>query len=85
MAQRDGIGGENPVTQGPGLPFGPRMMARYADVGGLVPQGESAEIIAERWKLSRTELDEIAVRSHANAAAAADSGGLCITSYVMCS
>ncbi len=63
------------VTQGPGLPFGPRMMARYAGVGGLVPQGESAEIIAERWKLSRTELDEIAVRSHANAAAAADSGG----------
>ena len=63
------------VTQGPGLPFGPRMMARYADVGGLVPQGESAEIIAERWKLSRTELDEIAVRSHAGAAAAADSGG----------
>ena len=63
------------VTQGPGLPFGPRMMARYADAGGLVPQGESAEIIAERWKLSRTELDEIAVRSHANAAATADSGG----------
>jgi acetyl-CoA acyltransferase len=63
------------VTQGPGLPFGPRMTARYADVGGLVPQGESAEIIAERWKLSRTELDEIAVRSHANAASAADSGG----------
>ena len=63
------------VTQGPGVPFGPRMMARYADVGGLVPQGESAEIIAERWKLSRTELDEIAVRSHACAAAAADSGG----------
>jgi acetyl-CoA acyltransferase len=62
------------VTQGPGLPFGRRMMARYAAVGGLVPQGESAEIIAERWKLSRTELDEIAVRSHANAAAAADSG-----------
>jgi acetyl-CoA acyltransferase len=63
------------VTQGPCLPFGPRMTARYADVGGLVPQGESAEIIAERWQLSRTELDEIAVRSHANAAAAADSGG----------
>jgi acetyl-CoA acyltransferase len=62
------------VTQGPGVPFGPRMLARYADVGGLVPQGESAEIIAERWKLSRTELDEIAVRSHEAAAAAADSG-----------
>ncbi len=62
------------VTQGPGVPFGPRMLARYAEVGGLVPQGESAEIIAERWKLSRAELDEIAVRSHAHAAAAADSG-----------
>jgi acetyl-CoA acyltransferase len=62
------------VTQGPGVPFGPRLLARYADIGGLVPQGESAEIIAERWKLSRTDLDEIAVRSHANAANAADSG-----------
>jgi acetyl-CoA acyltransferase len=62
------------VTQGPGVPFGPRLLARYAEVGGLVPQGESAEIIAEQWKLSRTELDEIAVRSHGNAAAAADSG-----------
>ena len=45
-----------------GAPFGPRMSKRYADenlygVGGLVPQGISAEIIAERWKLSRRELD----------------------------
>ena len=62
------------VTQGPGEPFGPRMLARYDGVGGLVPQGVSAEIIAERWKLSRTDLDEIAVRSHANAAAATDAG-----------
>jgi len=60
------------ITQGPGLPFGPRMSARYED--GLVPQGVSAEIVAERWGLSRTEVDEIAVRSHARAAAATDSG-----------
>jgi acetyl-CoA acyltransferase len=60
------------VSQGPGVPFGPRMLDRYA--GGLVPQGISAEIIAERWGLSRTALDEIAVRSHACAAAATDSG-----------
>ena len=60
------------VTQGPGLPFGPRMLERYDNT--LVPQGVSAEIIAERWGLSRTVLDEVAVRSHANAAAAADSG-----------
>jgi acetyl-CoA acyltransferase len=60
------------VTQGPGEPFGPRMLERYDS--GLVPQGISAEIIAERWSLSRSALDEIAVRSHARAAAAADSG-----------
>jgi acetyl-CoA acyltransferase len=60
------------VTQGPGVPFGPMMLERYDN--GLVPQGVSAEIIAERWGLSRTALDEIAVRSHACAAAAADSG-----------
>ena len=62
------------ITQGPGLPFGPRMSARYAD--GLVPQGVSAEIVAERWGLSRTDVDEIAVRSHARAAAATDSGAV---------
>jgi acetyl-CoA acyltransferase len=62
------------ITQGPGLPFGPRMSARYDD--GLVPQGVSAEIVAERWGLSRTDVDEIAVRSHARAAAATDSGAV---------
>jgi acetyl-CoA acyltransferase len=60
------------VTQGPGLPFGPRMLERYDN--GLVPQGVSAEIIAERWSLTRTDLDEIAVRSHAAAATATDDG-----------
>jgi acetyl-CoA acyltransferase len=38
---------------------------RYA--GGLVPQGISAELMAERWGLSRTQLDEIAVSSHERA------------------
>ena len=60
------------VTQGPGEPFGPRMLARYP--AGLVPQGESAEIIAERWGLTRTQLDEIAVRSHGRAAESTRSG-----------
>jgi acetyl-CoA acyltransferase len=60
------------VTQGPGEPFGPRMLARYPD--GLVPQGVSAEIVAQRWSLTRAALDEIAVRSHARAAAARASG-----------
>src|SRR5690606_30840315 len=43
-------------------------------VGGLVNQGISAEIIAERWKLSRTELDEFSLASHQKAAAAARNG-----------
>lgn len=53
-------------------PFGPRMLARYEN--GLVPQGISAEIIAERWNLSRQQLDEIAATSHARADAATTSG-----------
>src|SRR5918995_5400277 len=32
-----------------GLPFGPKVGARYADQGGLVPQGISAELIADKW------------------------------------
>jgi acetyl-CoA acyltransferase len=60
------------VTQGPGLPFGPRMSERYDNA--LVPQGTSAELIAARWGLSRTALDEIAARSHQRAEAATESG-----------
>ncbi|HEX8001502.1 MAG TPA: thiolase family protein [Mycobacteriales bacterium] len=60
------------ITQGPGIPFGPKMMARYDN--GLVPQGISAEIIAKRWNLTRTQVDEVALESHAKAAAAIDEG-----------
>ena len=60
------------ITQGPGIPFGPRMMARYDN--GLVPQGISAELIAQRWGLTREQVDEVALESHAKAAAAIDSG-----------
>ncbi|HVB27191.1 MAG TPA: beta-ketoacyl synthase N-terminal-like domain-containing protein, partial [Mycobacteriales bacterium] len=60
------------VTQGPGVPFGPRMMARYDNA--LVPQGTSAEIIATRWGLTREQVDTVAVRSHERAAAAIDEG-----------
>ncbi|HEV2888905.1 MAG TPA: thiolase family protein [Frankiaceae bacterium] len=60
------------ITQGPGIPFGPRMMERYDN--GLVPQGFSAEIIAKRWGLTREQVDEVALESHAKAAAAIDEG-----------
>ena len=42
-----------------GYPFGPQVGLRYADKGGLVPQGISAELIADRWELSRDDLDAI--------------------------
>ncbi|HEX5367501.1 MAG TPA: thiolase family protein [Acidimicrobiales bacterium] len=57
-----------------GVPFGPRVGARYADIGGLVPQGESAERIADKWGLSRTDLDTFAAESQARAARATAEG-----------
>ena len=57
---------------GPGLPFGPRVMERYAN--GLVPQGISAELVADKWGLSRAELDQISLLSHQRAARATDEG-----------
>jgi acetyl-CoA acyltransferase len=45
------------------LPFGPKVFARYAGVGGLVPQGISAEMIADKWGLSREDLDAFGARS----------------------
>jgi acetyl-CoA acyltransferase len=46
-------------------PFGTRLVARYPD---LVPQGISAELIAEKWALSREDLDEYALGSQQRAA-----------------
>jgi acetyl-CoA acyltransferase len=57
-----------------GYPFGPRMMARYAERGGLVSQGEGAELIAEQWNIDRTALDEYSVQSHRRAAQATAEG-----------
>ena len=57
-----------------GLPFGPRMNQRYQDVGGLVPQGISAELIADKWGLSREDLDAFGAESQQRAARARDEG-----------
>jgi len=57
-----------------GWPFTPDLIARYADRGGLVPQGLSAEMIAEKWGLDRGELDALSVESHRRAARATDEG-----------
>lgn len=60
------------AQQGPGMPFGPAMLDRYSQ--GLVPQGISAEMIADKWSLSREELDQIALESHQRAARATQEG-----------
>jgi acetyl-CoA acyltransferase len=53
-----------------GSPFPPALLERY----GLVPQGISAEMIADKWEIPRSELDELAVRSHQLAARATEEG-----------
>jgi acetyl-CoA acyltransferase len=53
-----------------GRGFTDELLERYA----LVPQGESAELIADKWVISRAEMDELSVESHKRAAAATASG-----------
>src|SRR5918992_5792583 len=40
----------------------------------IVPQGISAEVIADEWKISREQLDEYSLESHRRAVAAIDAG-----------
>jgi acetyl-CoA acyltransferase len=55
-----------------GMPLGPRYLERYH---GVFPnQGVGAEMIAERWGFSRTQLDEFSLGSH-DKAAKAQAGG----------
>jgi acetyl-CoA acyltransferase len=53
-----------------GSPFPPPLLERYA----LVNQGLSAELIAERWHVSREDSDVIALRSQQRAARATEEG-----------
>ncbi|MGW5415331.1 thiolase family protein [Actinomadura geliboluensis] len=53
-------------------PFGAGLRERYPD--GLVGQGISAELIADRWDLAREELDAFAYESHRRAAEAWKNG-----------
>ena len=57
-----------------GMPFGPRVMERYAERGGLVNQGISAEMIADQWAISREDLDRYSLGSHQRAARATAEG-----------
>jgi acetyl-CoA acyltransferase len=53
-----------------GSPWPPEMLERY----NLIPQGLSAEMIADQWEIPRSELDELAVRSHRLAHQATEEG-----------
>jgi acetyl-CoA acyltransferase len=53
-----------------GFAFSPKLMEQY----NLVPQGISAEMIADKWEIPRSELDEIGLRSHQLAAKATEEG-----------
>ena len=63
-----------PVQEGAqerwGRAFAPELLERY----DLVPQGIGAEMIAERWAVSREEMDALALRSHQLADRATGSG-----------
>src|SRR6476661_3240713 len=53
-----------------GSPFSPELMDRY----DLIPQGLSAEMIADQWEIARAELDEFGLRSQRLAAKATEEG-----------
>jgi acetyl-CoA acyltransferase len=53
-----------------GAPFSPELLERY----NLIPQGLSAEMIADKWEIPRSELDELGVRSQQLAAKATEEG-----------
>jgi acetyl-CoA acyltransferase len=59
------------ITPG-SIPFGPSVLARYDNK--LVPQGISAEMISDKWGLTRTDLDTFGAESQRRAAAARDEG-----------
>ncbi|WP_235737668.1 thiolase family protein [Nocardioides alcanivorans] len=59
--------------------YGEKLMARYADretfgVPSLVPQGLSAELIVDKWGITREEIDAYALSSQQRAAQARDEG-----------
>ncbi len=60
---------------GPGKPFGPQVARRYNNV--VFHQGVGAEMMAERWNITRAELDAFSLESHRRAARATEEGRFC--------
>jgi acetyl-CoA acetyltransferase family protein len=53
-----------------GSPFSAELLERY----DLIPQGLSAEMIADKWEITRADLDEFGLRSQQLAAKATEEG-----------
>jgi len=66
--------GASAMVKDLGFPFGPAVGLRYAEAGGLVPQGISAEMIADKWGLSRDDLDAFGAESQQRALKATEEG-----------
>jgi acetyl-CoA acyltransferase len=58
------------VMEQHGFAFSPELLEKY----NLIPQGLSAEMIADKWEIPRSELDEIGLRSQQLAAKATEEG-----------
>jgi len=58
------------VMEEHGFAFSPELLEKY----NLIPQGLSAEMIADKWEIPRSELDEIGLRSQQLAAKATEEG-----------
>ncbi len=58
------------VMEEHGFAFSPELLEKY----NLIPQGLSAEMIADKWEIPRSELDELGVRSQELAAKATEEG-----------
>jgi acetyl-CoA acetyltransferase family protein len=63
----DGMGGPGVA---PAIPFSPMYNERFM----FVPQHQSAEMVAEKWKISRRDCEAFALESHKRAAQARESG-----------
>jgi acetyl-CoA acyltransferase len=64
------INAQDKLVEHYGSPYTQELLDRF----DFVPQGISAELIAERWEITRAEMDALAVESHRRAAAATDAG-----------
>lgn len=68
-----GCGTENMTRTTMGSDSGP-LNTKLTDRFNIIPQGNSAELMAERWELSRDELDDFGYESHVKARKATEEG-----------